>query len=123
MNLVERYLMNLDFNYEEVGENTYIIHEPAKGLENVAVMLDDPLVIIQVKVMDVPSSNCESFFKTLLTLNTTDLIHGAYGLIGDEVILIDTLRSATMDLEEFQASLDAVGLALSQHYRTLADFR
>jgi hypothetical protein len=115
--------MNLDFNYEEVGENTYIIHEPSKGLENVAVMLDDPLVIIQVKVMDAPSSSRESFFKTLLTLNATDLIHGAYGLIGEEVILIDTLRSATMDLEEFQASLDAVGLALSQHYRTLADFR
>lgn len=123
MNPVERYLLNLDFNYEEVGENTYIIHEPEKGLENVAVMLDEPLVIIQVKVMDVPASGRERFFHTLLTLNATDLIHGAYGVNGDEVILIDTLRSATMDLEEFQASLDAVGLALSQHYRTLAEFR
>ncbi|WP_020611257.1 type III secretion system chaperone family protein [Sediminispirochaeta bajacaliforniensis] len=123
MNAVERYLLNLDLNYEEVAAKTYIIHEPEKGLENVAVMLDDPLVIVQVKVMDVPSSGRERFFRTLLNLNATDLIHGAYGVNGDEVILIDTLRSATMDLEEFQACLDAIGLALSQHYRILSDFR
>jgi hypothetical protein len=123
MNAVERYLLNLDLTYEELADRTYIIHEPEKGLENVAVMLDEPLVIIQVKVMDAPSVNREAFFQQLLTLNATDLIHGAYGLNGNEVILIDTLRSATLDLEEFQGSLDAIGLALSQHYRILAAFR
>jgi hypothetical protein len=123
MNSVERYLLNLDLEYEDLGENTYIIHEPGRGLEQVVVSIDDPLVIIQVKVMNVPARDRERFFHTLLTLNASDLIHGAYGINGDEVILIDTLRSATMDLEELQASLDAIGLALSQHYRTLAEFR
>jgi hypothetical protein len=123
MNSVERYLLNLDLEYEDLGENTYIIHEPDRGLEQVVVSIDDPLVIIQVKVMNIPARDRERFFQTLLTLNASDLIHGAYGIRGDEVILIDTLRSATMDLEELQASLDAIGLALSQHYRSLAEFR
>ncbi|NJL73213.1 MAG: YbjN domain-containing protein [Candidatus Competibacteraceae bacterium] len=51
-----------------------------------------------------------------------DLVHGAYALEGDNVILIDTLEFETMDLEEFQASLDAVGLALAQHYPLLAKY-
>jgi hypothetical protein len=28
-----------------------------------------------------------------------------------------------MDLEEFEASLDAIGMALAQHYRTLSRYR
>jgi len=41
----------------------------------------------------------------------------------DDVILIDTLQYETMDLEEFQASLDAIGLALAQHYPILSKYR
>lgn len=115
--------MKLDLNYEDLGDKTYIIHEPDRGLEQVAVMLDEPLVIIQVEVMSLPEQQRERFFRTLLELNATDLLHGAYAVSGDKVILIDTLRSSTMDLEELQASLDAIGLALSQHYRSLAEFR
>ena len=51
------------------------------------------------------------------------MIHGAYALEGNEVILLNTLVGATLDLEEFQATLDAFGLALAQHFRTLAKYR
>ena len=67
--------------------------------------------------------NKESLFETLLRLNASDLIHGAYALDGDNIIITDTLRYETVDLEEFQASLDAIGLALAQHYETLIQYR
>ena len=46
-----------------------------------------------------------------------------YAIDGKNIILIDTLEANTMDLEEFEASLDAIGLALAQHYRSLSKFR
>jgi hypothetical protein len=42
---------------------------------------------------------------------------------GGSIIIIDSLEAETMDLEEFQASIDAIGLALAQHYRSLSAYR
>jgi len=120
---VEGYLINLDYNYNEVGQNSWIINDQDKGLEQVIIVLEDPLVIVRVKVMDLPASNHEELFKKLLELNASDLLHGAYALEGNNVILIDTLQQDTMDMEDFQSSLDGVGLALAQHYPILSKFR
>jgi hypothetical protein len=45
------------------------------------------------------------------------------GVDGKNVLLIDTLEADTMNLEEFEASIDAIGLALAQHYRQLSRSR
>jgi hypothetical protein len=120
---IDGYLIKLGLSYRELAENTWIINDDEKGLENVVVIAEDPLVIIRVKVMDCPETNREEFYKMLLKLNAEDLIHGAYALEGTNVIVLDTLEGATMDVEEFQASLDAIGMALSQHYQVLSKYR
>ncbi|HOV64082.1 MAG TPA: hypothetical protein PLG43_09405 [Spirochaetia bacterium] len=120
---IEGYLINLNISFEELAPNTWLIHDTEKGLEQIIVMLEEPLVIIRVKVMACPKTRREEFFKKLLELNATDLLHGAYALEGEDVILIDTLEYETMDFEDFQASLDAIGLALAQHYQLLSTFR
>jgi len=120
---LESYMINLDLTFEEVGENTWIINDTEKGLEQIIVMVEDPLVIMRVKVMERPNDSKEAFYEELLNLNASDLVHGAYALDGDDVILLNTLQSETMDLEEFQASLDALGLALAQHYPILSKYR
>ena len=51
------------------------------------------------------------------------MVHGAYAVDGNSIVIIDTLEAETMDLEELQASIDAIGLALAQHYRSLSAFR
>ena len=51
------------------------------------------------------------------------MVHGAYAVDGNNVIIIDTLEADAMDLEEFEASIDAIGLALAQHYRVLSRYR
>ena len=120
---IEGYLLSLSLTYETVEDGTWLINDDEKGLENVLVILADPVVIIRVKVMSIPEQQRESFFEQLLRLNQSDMIHGAYALEGDHVILLNTLVGATLDLEEFQATLDAIGLALAQHYQTLAKYR
>ena len=56
-------------------------------------------------------------------MNAADLVHGAYALEGDNVILMNTLFGETMDVEEFQSTLDAISLALAQHYHVLSRYR
>ena len=120
---LESYLINLGMTFEELNENTWVINDSEKGIERVVVIVEEPLVTIRVIVMPVPDHDREEFFATLLELNATDMIHGAYGVSDESVILIDTLQYETMDLEEFQASLDAIGLALAQHYPVLSKYR
>jgi endonuclease/exonuclease/phosphatase (EEP) superfamily protein YafD len=73
--------------------------------------------------MTVPDVNREQFFEQLLKLNQSDMIHGAYALEGEDIILLNTLVAETLDFEEFQATLDAIGLALAQHYQKLSSYR
>ncbi|MBW8003464.1 MAG: YbjN domain-containing protein [Planctomycetes bacterium] len=120
---IESYMVDLSLACEEVKENAWLINDEEKGLRNLMVMLSDPLVVIRVKVMDLPDGNREAFFEKLLRLNAEDLLHGAYALEGENVILIDTLELETMDFEEFRASLEAMGLALVQHYKVLSGYR
>ena len=120
---IEGYMLSLSLTYETVADGTWLINDDEKGLENVLVILADPVVIVRVNVMHIPGRQREEFFEQLLRLNQSDMIHGAYALEGDEVILINTLVGATLDVEEFQATLDAIGLALAQHYQTLARYR
>jgi hypothetical protein len=120
---LEGYMIKLSLNFEEISENTWLINDLDKGLENVVVLANDSVVVIRVKVMEAPEANREAFFGGLLKLNATDMVHGAYALEEDNVIIIDSLVSETLDLEEFQASIDAIGFALSQHYAVLAKYR
>jgi hypothetical protein len=120
---VEGYMVDLGLSYSEQRDNIWIVYGEEKGLENFIVMIEYPLLVIRVNVMKIPEGDRCGFFEELLKLNATDLVHGAYGLEGDNVILIDTLEVDTLDLEEFQASIDAIGLALVQHYELLSKYR
>jgi hypothetical protein len=120
---IESYLLKLSLTFQQASPGTWVIHDPQKGLENLLVVLSEPLVIMRMQVMEVPSKGKEALFEVLLRLNATDMVHGAYAVDGKNIIIIDTLEADTMDLEEFEASIDAVGLAVAQHYRVLAPYR
>jgi hypothetical protein len=120
---IESYLVKLSLTFQETPPNSWLVRDATKGLENLLVILAEPLVILRINVMQVPAAGREKLFEELLRLNATDLAHGAYAVEGNTVIIVDTLEAHTMDLEEFEASLDAIGLALAQHYRTLSKYR
>ena len=120
---LDSYMINLGLTYEDLGDGSYLINDDDKGLEQVVVMIADPQVLIRVNVMDIPEGNREKLYETLLELNASDLVHGAYGIEEGKVVLVEAHEYSTMDIEEFQASLDAIGLALAQHYQILSGFR
>ncbi|MDR2072696.1 MAG: YbjN domain-containing protein [Spirochaetaceae bacterium] len=122
-NKIEQYLIDFKFDYEEIGENMWLLDDSGQGFEGIAIMLNEPLVVFRSLVMDVPQEHKLEFFAKLLELNVTGLLHGAYGLEEDRVVLIDTLEYATMDANEFRATLDSFSLALTQHYPILSQYR
>ena len=116
------FLNTLGLSYDAVGENAWVIQDEEKGLENVVVLYEEPIVIIRVRVTKVPAERPCALFEELLRLNASEMTHGAYGLEDDSIILLNTLVSATVDLEEFQASLDSMSLSVAQHYPVLAKY-
>jgi hypothetical protein len=120
---IEQYLINLMYSYQEIGESLWLLDDEEHNLEGVVVMYADPLVIVRAAVMDAPIENRLEFFTKLLELNASDIVHGAYALENEKVILIDTLEYETLDYEEFRATLDAIGLAISQHFPVLSKYR
>ncbi len=116
---IEHYLIQLESPFESIETHMWVIRNTA----NVVVTYEPPLVVFRMKLMEIPKERCEEFFKLLLELNATNMIHGAYGIEGESIVLIDTLQSEHLDFNEFQASLDALLLASTQDYPKLKAFR
>ena len=120
---IEGYLVRLGLSFQEPAPGTWVVSDAQRGLENLLIALADSHVIVRMNVMEVPARGREKLYEELLRLNAADLIHGAYGLEGRHVILIDTLDADGIGLEEFEGTLDAIGLAVAQHYRILSPYR
>jgi hypothetical protein len=91
----------------------------------VVVHYAPPVVILRVRVMELPVSEPRrsELFRQLLEYNARELVHGSYGLEGDHVVLTDTLELENLDFSEFEASFDSITLALASHFGALAPYR
>ena len=116
---IEHYMLQLGLEFEAAADNLWVVQDEGDNLANVIVTLVEPIVIFHVRVADLPGGDQEPLFRKLLELNAADMLHGAYGIEGNSLVLIDTLQSENLDLNEFQASLEAMSLALIQHYPIL----
>jgi hypothetical protein len=116
---VEHYIIQMNYPFESIESNMWVVYNNAK----IVVTYDPPLVLFRMKLMEIPKERKEVFFKLLLELNASHMIHGAYGIEEENVVLIDTLQSEHLDFNEFQASLEALLLAGTQDYQKLNAFR
>jgi Tir chaperone protein (CesT) family len=116
---IEHYLIQIGYTYESVEAHMWVIRNTA----NIVVTLEPPLVLFRMKLMELPNKRREEFFKLLLEINTSDMIHGAYGIEDNNVVLIDTLQAENLDYNEFQATLEALMLSSTQDYQKLKAFR
>jgi hypothetical protein len=56
-NRIEQFLIELEYSYQEVKPNFWLLNDSEHSLEGMVVMYVDPLVIIQVQVMEAPKQN------------------------------------------------------------------
>ena len=119
---VQAYLMKMELPYEEPRENTWMV-TGLDGLDNLVITLAGPVLVFRVKVLEIPSAHREELFRTLLELNATEMMHGAYGIEGDSVVIMDALQLENLDYNEFAATVDDITLAVASHHGRLAKFR
>jgi CesT_Tir_1 len=122
---VEAYLDRLDSGVAEIKEVEPGLWLVGTDGAQVAVTYAPPVVIIRVDVMPLPAGTARQaeLFRRLLEYNARDLVHGAYGLEGDRVVLTDTLELEHLDFDELEASFDSLTLALASHLGALAPYR
>ena len=120
---------------DRLAANGATVHEVEPGLwavtpsgalgVDVVVHYTPPVVLLRVKVMDIPTDNGRGAHlnRRLLELNASDLVHGSYGISDNSVVLTEALELDHLDFEEFLAAYESMTLALATHLRELTSFR
>ena len=120
---IEAFLLETGLPYDQVKDGFWIIHDEDDSIDNIVVVHTPPVITFRVKLMEVPSTGDHSeLFAHLLRLNATAMVAGAFGLEDNAVVIVDSLQSENLDLNEFQASIDALSMAIREHYPELRKF-
>lgn len=119
---LESFLIRMDADYDEVDEGMYLVRS-SDDAAPIVVHHSNSLLLVRLKVMDLGESkeSREDLYRTLLELNATDVVHGAYGIEDGELILSDTQELGTLDFDEFRASLESLQMAASGHIDRIRD--
>jgi hypothetical protein len=123
---IQDFLIKLELPYDEPHDGTFVVRDdaPSGGLDNIIITLAGPVVVFRVKLMEVPKEgDREALFRTLLELNATEMMHGAYGVEGESVVICDALQLENLDFNEFAATIDDISMAVASHMGRLAKFR
>ena len=117
---LETFLGRLERPFERAASGTYVIRMGAGGAL-VALRIEPPVLVIRVEIGRVPSSPQASLslFRKLLELNANSMVHSAYGLEGDRIVLTAALELVSLDLNELEAVLADIDLALAEQVPTL----
>src|SRR5688572_10215502 len=120
---VERYLLQTELAFEEVDHGMWVAK--SNGGPSLVIHHSPPVLVFRVKVMDAPrdATKCTDLFRSLLRLNAGELVHAAYGLEEDDVVLTESLELENLDQNEFQAVIDSIQMAMATHLEQLAPFR
>ncbi len=119
---VESYLLQMELPTDEAREGTWLVRG-LTGIDNMIITLAGPVLVFRVKVMDLPKHHREELYRTLLELNATEMMHGAYGIEGESIVISDALQLENLDFNEFAATVEDISLAVASHHSRLAKYR
>ena len=116
------------------ADDLFVVQDEDNGINNLVVDVEDPIVILEQYIMNVPQQGREHFYRRLLQMNRM-LVHGAFVLdeaqaSGEEsaskkprrVYFRDTLQLQNLDLNELEGSIKALSLGLAEVSAELIEF-
>ncbi|HEY4106872.1 MAG TPA: CesT family type III secretion system chaperone [Polyangiaceae bacterium] len=113
---LEGYLLRLERRFERAEDGTYLL---SMGADRpiVALRVAAPVLVAQVDIAEAPRDGAKSapLFRRLLVLNATELVHAAYGIDRDRIVLSAALELKNLDLNELEATLADLDLAIANH--------
>jgi hypothetical protein len=119
---IQAFIDRSGLTFKELDDHTWIVRDP-DAVENVVIRFEEPLLVFRTKVMELEKvRDREKFYSTLLELNASEMIHGAYGVSDGSVVLTCSLRLENIDYNEFQGTIDDFTLAVTNHHARLSAF-
>jgi len=112
---VETYLYQLDRRFED--QHGTLLVSAGGGATPIAIQIAAPIVVFRVSIGSVPddAEHQIRLFRRLLEHNATDLMHCSYGIEGTNVVLSGALALDNLDVNELEATLSDIDLALVRH--------
>lgn len=112
---VETYLYQLDRRFEE--QHGTLLVSTGAGSPPIAIQIAPPIVVLRVVIGPVPADEAHRIrlYQRLLEYNASDLMHSSYGVEGDTVVLSGALALDNLDVNELEATLSDMDLALLRH--------
>ena len=120
---IESYLIRMGVEHEELEDGLWLL----KGGATAPVVLNytPPVIVMRLKVMELPSdldtAKMAGFYRRLLEINASDIVHGSYGIEGSNVVISDALQLEDLDFSELRSSYESILLAASSHTPVLAE--
>jgi len=121
---LESYLIRMGVDFEELDDGLWLL-KPAEGETNVVLNYTPPVVLLRLKVMNLPADadnqKLGGFYRRLLELNANDIVHGSYGIEQNDIVISDALQLEDLDFSELQSSYESMVLAAASHMPVLAE--
>jgi hypothetical protein len=99
-----------------------VVEDEDRGLKNLVVDCEEPILVFEQIIMPVPS-NPGDMFRRLLQMNRC-IVQGAFALDeeGKRVLYRHTLQLANLDLNEVEGTIEALSLTLAKFASELIAF-
>ena len=121
---VKQYLLDLRLSIvsEDPAEGLMVVEDEERGLKNLLVGCEEPILVFEQIIMPVPP-NPEDMFRRLLQMNRC-VVQGAFTLDeeGKRVLYRDTLQLANLDPNEVERTIEALSLTLAEFASELIAF-
>ncbi len=120
---VEAFLEKLGRHYEALQDHTYAL-QTAPGLPPIALRISGPIVVVRVLIGEAPSGKLQveaPLFRRMLQLNASELLYCAYGIEDNKLVLSSAMELENLDLNELEAVLGDMDLALARHVPQLRE--
>lgn len=114
---VEAYLLRLERRFEPLEDGTYLVSS-GPDAPPLVIRVDPPVVVLRANIGEIPQGGAEieaRVYRRLLELNARDLLHASYGLADGMIELSAALELGNIDLNELEAALADIDLALATH--------
>jgi hypothetical protein len=117
---VENYLNRLGRRFEPHGST--VVVSVGSGTQAV-LRVAPPIVALNVTIGPVPADEKVQLklYRRLLELNATDLMHASYGVENAQIVLSFALALDNLDINEIDAALSDVDVALVTHTAELIE--
>ena len=120
---LEAQLDRIERKYERLADGTYLV-SVGRAQPAVAMRVAPPVLVMQVVVGKVGAAEADrraALFQRLLELNAKSLLHAAYGLDGDSIMIAAALELESADPNEIEAVLADIDVALAEHVPLLRE--